>query len=72
MPNEFETVLRKLSKRVKELRLKKGLTQEKIAYENDISKGNYSDIENGIGNPSLKTLLKIANSLEISLSELFK
>lgn len=71
MPNEYDLILKKLSKRIKDFRIKKGLSQEKIAYENDLSKGNYSDIENGSGNPSLRTLLKIANSLDITLKELF-
>jgi len=62
---------RKLGQRIKALRKQKGLTIEKLAYENDLAKGNLSEIEKGAINPKLSTLEKIAAGLEISLKELF-
>lgn len=59
-----------LAKRIRELRNKKGLTLEKLAYENDISKGNLSDIENGKRSPSFYTLIKLAEGLDCSLKDL--
>jgi transcriptional regulator with XRE-family HTH domain len=59
-----------LAGRIRELRRKKGLTLEKLAYENDISKGNLSDIENEKRSPSFYTLVKLANGLECRVKEL--
>ena len=64
--NELEI----LGKTISHLRKEKGLSLEKLAYEMEISKGNLSDIENGKKNPTFTTLKKIAEGLEISLSEL--
>lgn len=43
-----------------------------LAYENDLNKSTLSRIENGLVDPKLSTLNKIAESLEISLDELMK
>jgi transcriptional regulator with XRE-family HTH domain len=64
-------VLKLLAKRIKTIRTKRGLTLEKLAYENDMSKGNLSDIENCKRSPSLNTLIKIANGLNCRLKDLF-
>lgn len=62
---------KKIAERVKELRTKQGLTMEKLAYESDISKGGLSEIERGMKEPRISTLMKIAESLEIPLKDLF-
>ena len=67
---EHDKALHLLADKIRKLRRKKGLTLEKLAYENDISKGNLSDIENGKRSPSFYTLVKIANGLECSVKEL--
>ena len=66
----MENNLKKLAERITNLRKKRGLTIEKLAYGNELSKGRLSELERGIGNPTLVTLSKIAEGLEISLSEL--
>ena len=65
------SIIRKVARRIKQLRIAKGLTIEKLAYENDLSKGNLSEIERGMIEPKLNTLEKIAKGLDISLKELF-
>ena len=45
----------------------KRITSEKLAYENAISKGYLSDIENGKRLPSLK----LVRGLEVPLRDLF-
>lgn len=47
------------------------MTSEKLAYENDISKGYMSDIENGKKLPSLRMLSQIAGALDVDIKELF-
>ena len=66
-----QPIKKKIGKRIKELREKKGLTIEKLAYENDLAKGNLSELEKGQIDPKLSTLERIAKGLDVSLRELF-
>jgi transcriptional regulator with XRE-family HTH domain len=61
---------KRLGSRIKSLREQKGLTIEKLAYENDLAKGNLSEIEKGFVDPKFSTLERIADGLGISLKEL--
>ncbi len=63
---------RKFGLVLKELRLKKGLSQESLANQSDIDRTYISDIEKGERNISLKIIERLAETLQISLSELFK
>lgn len=67
------TIVRKFSKRLKELRRKNGLTQEKLAEIAEISYKNVQYLESKNPTcPSLITLNKLAKALKISLPELVK
>jgi transcriptional regulator with XRE-family HTH domain len=63
---------RKFGLVLKELRLEKGLSQESLANQSDIDRTYISDIEKGERNISLKIIEKLSDTLQISLSELFK
>ena len=65
------TLREKFGKRIKELRKKQGLTQEKIAELAKIDYNYLNLIEAGKRNPSLKRIGKLARVLKISLPELF-
>jgi transcriptional regulator with XRE-family HTH domain len=58
-------------KRVRELRLAKGLSQEELAFRADIHRTYLGGIERGERNPALKNIAAIAKALGVSLSELF-
>lgn len=58
--------------RIKSLRQKKNLSQEKFALCIDMDRSYYASVENGKRNISLKNIKKIADGLNISLEELFK
>ncbi len=60
-----------LGKRIKELRKKQGLTQEKLAEMAKIETPSLSNIENGKNYPNHITLDKIANALNVAPYELF-
>lgn len=62
--------LKKLGARIRNLRIKQGLTIEKLAWENDMSKGNLSEIEKGIRNVRYLTLKKLAEALNVSIKKL--
>lgn len=55
---------RLLGARVREIRLKKGLTQEKLAEICDISPSYIGIIERGDKKLSVETLVKIASALD--------
>jgi len=71
--SEDKEIVKKFSQRVKELRLKKGMTQEKLAETADISYKNVQYLESKNPTcPSLITLNKIAKAFGITISQLLK
>jgi transcriptional regulator with XRE-family HTH domain len=63
-------VLEQLSARLKELRLKRGMTLEQLAFEADIELSQVHRVEKGKINPTLTTLMALAKGLDITLAEL--
>lgn len=61
-----------IGKKIKALRLEKGMKQLELAKKAGISNTFLSDIEIGRTNPSLKTLEKIANALGTTCSDFLK
>lgn len=61
-----------LGQRIKEIRKKKGLSQEKLAELAQIEPTSLSNIENGYNYPSFKTLDKLLEILETNYIEVFK
>ncbi len=61
-----------IGKRIKILRLERGLTQRDIEEVTGVSRSHISKIESGkVANPGLDTLEKIAKALKVSISFLF-
>lgn len=60
-----------VGERIKYFRHKKGLSQEKLAWAADVNPAFLGELERGRKSPTIKTLEKITNALEISLAELF-
>jgi len=63
-------LLVQFGKRLKEIRISKGLSQEQLANDADIPINQIGRIERGEINPSLSTLNSIAKACEIPLSKL--
>jgi len=62
-----------LSDNIKKIRKKKGLSQDKLAKLADVTHTTLIKIESGVNdNPTIKTLMKIANALEVSIDVLLK
>ena len=61
----------KFGNRIKELRLKQGLSQEKFALKIDMDRTDYSSVEAGKRNLSIVNIEKIAQGLGVSLSDIF-
>ena len=59
-----------LSKRVKELRNRKGISQNTLAEESALSLRTIQRIENGETNPTGDSLKRLSNALNVNLDEL--
>ncbi len=66
------TTIREIGQNLRGYREKKGFSQEKVANEAGTSASHLRMIEKGLGNPTFKTLAKLAEVLEIGLDELFQ
>ncbi len=56
--------------KIKQLRIKQGLTQNKLAEKSGVEPSNISHIERAATKLSLPTLVNIANALGVSLDEI--
>jgi len=61
-----------VGERIREIRDKRGLTQDQLCQKANISKGFLSDVENGKRNISSQKLLEVANVLGASIDYLLK
>lgn len=61
-----------IGEKIRDLRLKMGLTQEELAERSDLSKGFISQVEHGNTSPSVDTLENLINALGSNLSEFFQ
>ena len=68
----FNMITLKLGKRIKELRLANKQSQEKFALYIGMDRTYFASVELGKRNISIVNIEKIANGLNVSLSELFK
>lgn len=57
--------------RLKELRLKKGLTQTELGEKVGVKQNTFTNWEKGKREPSFENLIKLADLLEVSLDWLF-
>jgi regulatory protein munI len=62
----------KVGKRIREIREKVEMSQKDLAYSSDLDRSYIASVENGKRNISIINIEKIAKSLGISISELFK
>jgi transcriptional regulator with XRE-family HTH domain len=61
-----------LGKAIRQLREKKGLTQEAVAHDAGITTATLGVIERGLSNPTWATLKGIAAALEVSMDSVAK
>lgn len=65
-------VNKQLGMRIRYLRKQKGMSQEDLALDSNVNKNYISDLERGTRNPTVVILERIAISLGVDLSSLFK
>jgi len=61
---------RKFGERMREIRKKKGMSQEDVALDIKMDLTSINEIEKGHRSPKLVTIYKIAQALNVSSSEL--
>ena len=64
-------IKKKFGKKVKELRIEKGWSQEKLALHSDLDRTYIPGIEKGERNVSITVAEKIAKALECKIIDLF-
>ncbi|OQC36280.1 MAG: anaerobic benzoate catabolism transcriptional regulator [Bacteroidetes bacterium ADurb.Bin041] len=65
-------IKKKFGKNLKRLRLEKGISQESLALSADLDRTYIPSIEKGERNVSIVVVEKLANALNVSISEFFK
>lgn len=61
-----------LGNRIRELRTKTGLSQEKFSLKIGLDRTYFASVEAGKRNVSIINIKKIADGLEVTLSDLFR
>ena len=64
--------MRAFGKRVKRLRLERGMTQKVLAQRTGVSLSYIGRLEIGMHDPQLSTLLRLAKALKVTVAELVK
>lgn len=62
----------RVGKRIRDIRISKGVSQSQLALMTSMTKSYMSEIEAGKKNLTLRTLQKIATSLGITLEDIFR
>jgi transcriptional regulator with XRE-family HTH domain len=70
--NQVKWILRRVGRRIRQLREDKGFTQEGFAAEVNFDRSYYGCVERGEKNISLKKLAKIADTLNMPIETLFE
>lgn len=68
---QLEDVLRDLGRRVAELRTAEGMTQEQLAERAEVTVQYLQRVESGRENLTVKSILRLAELLEVTVIDLF-
>ncbi|XID91496.1 helix-turn-helix domain-containing protein [Paenibacillaceae bacterium WGS1546] len=65
-------ITKKVGERIRLLRVTKGLSREQLSELSDVNSNYIGQIERGEKNPTLETLQKLVNGLDLTLEGLFR
>jgi transcriptional regulator with XRE-family HTH domain len=64
VPNRSKSLEQAFGRRLKDRRVKRGLSQEELAHQSGLHRTYISQIERGLKSPTLATIYAIASALE--------
>jgi transcriptional regulator with XRE-family HTH domain len=70
--DEFREIQQKLGRKIRKLRMARGLNQKQLAVLAEVSPANYAVIEAGAGNATLLVLARVAKALAVPVAKLFE
>lgn len=65
-----DELLFKIGQSVRYLRMKKGISQEELAFRTGLNMNSISTMERGLNNVKIKTLYRIAEALDVKIEEI--
>jgi transcriptional regulator with XRE-family HTH domain len=68
----MEDILKTIGNNIKNIRIKKGITQEQLAFDSGLHRSYIGHIEQGKRNFQISNLIKIADALSVPINILFK
>jgi len=68
----MDSVTVKFGKRLKQLRKQNNLSQEQLSFKTGLHRNYICDVERGNRNISIEAIQKLANGLNVDITELFK
>lgn len=72
MEKRYQLEIKAFGKKLRQLRLKEGLSQLDLEIHSGINRTEISRIENGLKNIEFLTIVKLAVALEVELHDFFK
>lgn len=66
----YQRQLVKLGMHIRQIRERKGMSQEQLAADAEIPYSSVNEIESGKTNPTIASLMALAEALQISINEL--
>ena len=66
----MDNIVKAIGRRIRMLRMKRGVTQYQLAELIDVSNVYISNLESGKRTPSVDTLIHIANALDVSTDDI--
>lgn len=65
-----DELLFKIGQSVRYIRMKKGISQEELAFIANLNMNSISTLERGLNNVKIKTLYAIAEALEVNIEDI--
>lgn len=65
-------LLDRIGSKIRVARLERKMTQDDLGVKCNLEKARLSKIENGLANPTIRSLYRICQALEISIADLFR
>src|SRR5665213_1236807 len=66
----FQRVIRDLAANLRRIRIEAGMSQEHLALSAGVDRTYVSQIERGVGNPSVQVVVRLASTLRVDIDQL--